>query len=82
LSFLPFTHAFSECFSQSNGVSNEKLISDVFSGLMAVPSDVPDGNLVIWFSGGAALVALAVLIIGRNIYRDRRIQTKQTWASS
>ena len=82
LSFLPYAHAFSECFSPSNGFRNEELISDVFGGLMAVPSYVPDGSLMIWFSGGAALVALAAFIVGRRIYRGRRIQTKQTWAAS
>jgi len=78
LSFLPFTHAFSECFTQSNGVSNEKLISDVFSGLMAVPGFVSDVPLAIWFSGAASLAALAVFIVRRSIYRSRRIQAVQT----
>jgi hypothetical protein len=73
LSFLPYAHAFSEFFLLSNGVRNEELISDTFWGLLAVPLTVlqPDGSLVIWFSGAAALVGLAVFIVGRSIYRSQ-----------
>ena len=71
LSFLPYAHAFSEFFSLGNGLRNEKLISDTLSGLTAIPQFVlqPDGSLVIWFSGVAALAGLAVFIVARSLYR-------------
>jgi hypothetical protein len=79
LSFLPYAHAFSEFFALGNGVRNEELISDTLYGLMAVPGYVPEPrSMVIWFSGGAALVALAVFIVARRIYRSRRVQAEQT----
>ena len=80
LSFLPYAHFFSECFSWSNGLRNEYLISDALIGLTAVPSYLlgPDGSIVIWFSGLGSLAVLAVFIVGRGIYRARRMQAKQS----
>jgi hypothetical protein len=73
MSFLPYAHAISECFSRSNGVFDEGLTSDA----LWLPRFLMSEAVLFWSSITAVLVAIAIFITGRSIYRNKRFQTKQ-----
>jgi hypothetical protein len=76
MSFLPYAHAISSSFAWSNGLRNEDLISDALLGVIAVPRFLLQ-PVLIWSSITAGLAAIAILITGRSIYRNKQLTRSQ-----
>jgi len=73
MSSLPYAHAISESFWQSNGVFDGDLTSDA----LLLPRFLKLQAVVVWSSITVVLAAIAIFIVGHSIYRNKGIQRKQ-----
>lgn len=79
VSFLPYARALLEFRSSSDPLAHERDMGEALLALSEIPDRVlrPDSGVSFWSFVIVTLATLAVFIVVRGLYRDRRVLTQQ-----